>query len=73
MARAELNKQTLEAENEKVRQDERNRIARDMHDSLSHRLSLISVYAGGLAYRKDLPPEQVAESATTIKKRPSRR
>ena len=68
VARAELNKQTLEAENEKVRQDERNRIARDMHDSLSHRLSLISVYAGGLAYRKDLPPEQVAESATTIQK-----
>ncbi|MFD7659170.1 sensor histidine kinase [Actinosynnema sp. NPDC059797] len=32
-----------------VRLRERNRIAQDMHDSLGHRLSLISVHAGALA------------------------
>ncbi|WP_230384251.1 sensor histidine kinase [Corynebacterium phoceense] len=66
VAQAELNEEKLQAGTEKARQEERERIARDMHDSLSHRLSLISVFAGGLAYRDDLSREQVAESAATI-------
>jgi signal transduction histidine kinase len=37
-----------------VRLRERNRIARDMHDSLGHRLSLISVHAGALSLDPDL-------------------
>ncbi len=37
-----------------VRLRERNRIARDMHDSLGHRLSLISVHAGALALDPEL-------------------
>lgn len=43
-----------------TRQAERDRIARDMHDSISHRLSLISVHSGALAFR-DLSPEKVKE------------
>lgn len=50
-----------------TRQAERDRIARDMHDSISHRLSLISVHSGALAFR-DLPPEKVKEVASTIQK-----
>ncbi|MEU6150476.1 histidine kinase [Actinosynnema sp. NPDC047251] len=37
-----------------VRLRERNRIAQDMHDSLGHRLSLISVHAGALSLDPDL-------------------
>lgn len=50
----------------RVRAEERQAIARDMHDGLSHRLSLVSLHAGALAYRDDLDPEQVRESAATI-------
>jgi signal transduction histidine kinase len=41
-----------------VRLRERNRIAQDMHDSLGHRLSLISVHAGALALEGDLGEKQ---------------
>ncbi|MFD1148932.1 sensor histidine kinase [Saccharothrix hoggarensis] len=41
-----------------VRLRERNRIAQDMHDSLGHRLSLISVHAGALALDGDLGDRQ---------------
>lgn len=41
-----------------VRLRERNRIAQDMHDSLGHRLSLISVHAGALALDNDLGESQ---------------
>ncbi|MFI7490908.1 sensor histidine kinase [Micromonospora echinaurantiaca] len=34
-----------------ARRGERERIAREMHDVLEHRISLLSVHAGGLAYR----------------------
>ncbi|MEO6086323.1 MAG: histidine kinase [Umezawaea sp.] len=41
-----------------VRLRERNRIAQDMHDSLGHRLSLISVHAGALALDAELGEKQ---------------
>ncbi|MGM1065504.1 sensor histidine kinase [Saccharothrix sp. Mg75] len=41
-----------------VRLRERNRIAQDMHDSLGHRLSLISVHAGALALDTGLGDKQ---------------
>ncbi|MDQ2586305.1 sensor histidine kinase [Saccharothrix yanglingensis] len=41
-----------------VRLRERNRIAQDMHDSLGHRLSLISVHAGALALDSGLGEKQ---------------
>ncbi len=45
---------------------ERNRIAREMHDVLAHRISLVSMHAGVLAYRSDLPPEKTREIASVI-------
>ena len=46
---------------------ERQRIAREMHDVLAHRISLVSMYSGALAYRDDLNPEQTHEIAETIR------
>ena len=33
---------------------------------LAHRLSLLAAYAGGLEYRPDAPPEQLAHDAGLI-------
>jgi signal transduction histidine kinase len=50
-----------------VRQSERNRIAREMHDVLAHRLSLLSLHAGALELRPDAAPEEVARAAGVIR------
>ena len=44
---------------------ERTRIAREMHDTLSHRLALISLHAGGLSVHPD-KPEVIEETARVI-------
>lgn len=49
-----------------ARAQERTAIAREMHDTLSHRLSLISLHAGALAFRPDMDPERRAEGARLI-------
>jgi signal transduction histidine kinase len=46
---------------------ERARIAREMHDVLAHRLSLVATYAGALEYRPDAPPEQLSRAAGVIR------
>ena len=46
---------------------ERAQIAREMHDVLAHRLSLIATYAGALEYRPDSPPEQLARAAGVVR------
>lgn len=46
--------------------EERNRIAREMHDVLAHRISLVAMHAGALAYRDDLSPSEIREVASTI-------
>ena len=45
----------------------REEIAREMHDVLGHRLSLLSVHAGALAYRPDATTEEVAGAAEIIR------
>ncbi|MFC8953310.1 sensor histidine kinase [Streptomyces sp. NPDC057101] len=45
----------------------RESIAREMHDVLAHRLTLLSVHAGALEFRPDAPPEQVARGAGVIR------
>jgi signal transduction histidine kinase len=50
-----------------AREAERRRIAREMHDVLAHRLSLLSVHAGALEFRPDADPAEVAEAAGVIR------
>lgn len=52
---------------EQIRHAERTRIAREMHDVLAHRISLLSLHAGALEYRPDAPPEEVARAAAVIR------
>jgi signal transduction histidine kinase len=61
----------LEAEQhlrvDQARLTERARIAREMHDVLAHRLSLVSLHAGALEVRTDARPEEVATAAGVIR------
>lgn len=61
---------TAESERElwlsQAKSTERERIAREMHDVLAHRISLVSMHAGALAYRDDLTREEVRETAELI-------
>jgi signal transduction histidine kinase len=52
---------------ERARQREREAIAREMHDVLAHRLSLLSVHAGALEFHPHAPAEQVREAAAVIR------
>jgi signal transduction histidine kinase len=52
---------------EQAREAERRRIAREMHDVLAHRVSLLSVHAGALEFRPDASPEEIAEAAGVIR------
>lgn len=49
-----------------ARAEERTTIAREMHDTLSHRLAVISLHAGGLSVRPDLPAERITDTARLI-------
>jgi signal transduction histidine kinase len=52
---------------EQARRAERRRIAREMHDVLAHRLSLLSLHAGALEFRSDASPDEVAEAVGVIR------
>jgi signal transduction histidine kinase len=51
----------------RARMAERTRIAREMHDVLAHRISLMALQAGGLEVRPDLPPAEVREIAQLLR------
>lgn len=72
---AEIVRQDAERRLESARAAERQRIAREMHDVLAHRLSLLSVHAGALAYRNaqaaagsavPVDPEEMAAAIRVI-------
>jgi signal transduction histidine kinase len=52
---------------EQAQQRARDEIAREMHNVLGHRLSLLSVHAGALEFRPDAPAEEVARAAMVIR------
>jgi signal transduction histidine kinase len=62
--RAEADQQLHE---EQARMAERTRIAREMHDVLAHRISLLALHAGGLEVRPDLPAAKVRETAELMR------
>ncbi|GAB3961933.1 histidine kinase [Actinoallomurus acanthiterrae] len=68
-----LHERALRAESEQqlrvkqARHQERARIAREMHDVLAHRISLLSVHAGALEFRPGAPSEEIAKAAGVIR------
>jgi signal transduction histidine kinase len=50
-----------------ARRAERTKIAREMHDVLAHRLSLLAAYAGALEFRPDAPAAELARAAGVIR------
>lgn len=52
---------------EQAQAHERARIAREMHDVLAHRISLLSMHAGALEFRPDADPEEIARAAGVVR------
>lgn len=52
---------------ERARLAERERIAGELHDELGHRLSVIALHSGALAYRPEMSQEQQHDSVEAIR------
>ncbi|MEW9548797.1 sensor histidine kinase [Nonomuraea sp. NPDC050783] len=52
---------------EEAKRLERERIAREMHDVLAHRISMLSLHAGALEFRPDAPASDIARAAGAIR------
>ncbi|MER6165476.1 sensor histidine kinase [Streptomyces violaceorubidus] len=53
---------------DQARQNAREEIAREMHDVLAHRLTLLSMHAGALEFHPTAPPERIAEAAGVVRR-----
>ncbi|MGP3970591.1 sensor histidine kinase [Streptomyces sp. 6N223] len=68
-----LHERALRAEAEQgrriaeARMAERHTLAREMHDVLAHRLTLVATHAGALEYRPDSSPDQIARAAGVVR------
>ncbi|MEV4472710.1 sensor histidine kinase [Nonomuraea salmonea] len=60
-------RQRADSAAEQAKQLERERIAREMHDVLAHRISILSLHAGALEFRPDAPPAEIARVAGAIR------
>ncbi|MQA82647.1 MAG: histidine kinase [Streptosporangiales bacterium] len=74
IASAERDRADYERRLHEVRRAEREQIAREMHDVLAHRISLLSVHAGALEFRtraakggRPLTEEEVGDAAAVIR------
>ncbi|NYE37666.1 signal transduction histidine kinase [Nocardioides cavernae] len=65
-ARAETAEREQRARVAQAQAAERTRIAREMHDVLAHRISLVAMNASTLSYRTDLSEEDRATAARSI-------
>ncbi|GAB2539708.1 histidine kinase [Brachybacterium huguangmaarense] len=65
--RAELAETRAREAQEEARSAERRRIAREMHDIVAHKISLVALQAGALEVNPALDREKVAESAGLIR------
>jgi signal transduction histidine kinase len=52
---------------EAARTAERTRIAREMHDVLAHRLSMVSLHAGALAHRRAASPAEIRDALEVVR------
>lgn len=69
LRRAEAEQARKDAEEARVneaRLAERERIAREMHDVVAHRISLVALHAGALAHRPDADPDEARTLARMI-------
>lgn len=67
MERAERAEQTREAEARRRVAEERLRIAQDLHDTVAHRISVISLNAGVASSLLETKPDKAKESLATIR------
>ncbi|MFJ4849414.1 MULTISPECIES: sensor histidine kinase [unclassified Streptomyces] len=60
-------RQLLASHAERGRREAREEIAREMHDVLAHRLTLLSVHAGALEFHPGAPPAEIERAAGVIR------
>ncbi|MEO7123154.1 MAG: histidine kinase [Lacisediminihabitans sp.] len=65
-ARAIAERERIDAQRDVVVEQERNRIARDMHDVVAHSLAVVIAQADGARYARAHDPEAVDAALTTI-------
>ena len=65
--RAERAEAERELRVDQVRLGERTRIAREMHDVLAHKMSLVALHAGALEVNPDVGPAQVERTAALVR------